>query len=110
VPRVFYPGLETHPGHTIARRQMRGYGGMVTFEVAGGFQEACGVMDRLRVFLRAATLGGVESNAMMPVLASHVGLSEEELGRAGVGAGMIRLSVGIEDLEDLVSDLDQALR
>jgi cystathionine gamma-synthase len=110
VSRVFYPGLESHAAHAVARRQMRGYGGMVTFEVTGGFEEACRVMDRLRLFLRAATLGGVESNAMMPVLASHVGLSEEELARAGVASGMIRLSVGIEDLEDLVSDLDQALR
>jgi cystathionine gamma-synthase len=109
VSRVFYPGLETHPGHAIARRQMRGYGGMVTFEAEGGFEAACRVMDRFRVFLRAATLGGVESNAMIPVLASHVGLSEEELSRAGVSRGMIRLSVGIEDLEDLVWDLDQAL-
>ncbi len=109
VRRVLYPGLETHPGHAVARRQMRGYGGMVTFEVDGGFEGACRVMDRFRLFLRVATLGGVESGAMMPVLASHAGLGDEELSRAGVSRGMIRLSVGIEDLEDLVSDLDQAL-
>lgn len=109
IRRVRYPGLETDPGHSVARRQMRGYGGMVTFEVDGGFDAACRTMDRFRVFLRAATLGGVESSAMMPVLASHAGLSDDELSLAGVGRGMIRLSLGIEDLEDLVSDLDQAL-
>ena len=88
---------------------MRGFGGIVTFDVDGGFDAAARVMDRLALFLRAATLGGVESNAMMPVLASHAGYSDEELARAGVSPGMIRLSVGIEDLEDLVRDLEQAL-
>jgi cystathionine beta-lyase/cystathionine gamma-synthase len=109
VTRVCYPGLESHPGHAVARRQMRGYGGMVAFDMEGGFDAACRVLDRFRIFLRAATLGGVESNAMMPVLASHAGLSEDELSQAGVGRGMIRLSVGIEDPEDLLSDLEHAL-
>jgi len=106
---VRYPGLETHPGHAVARRQMRGFGGLVTFEVDGGFDGACRVMNRFRLFLRAATLGGVESNAMLPVLASHAGYSDEELSIAGVTRAMIRLSVGIEDLEDLLEDLEQAL-
>jgi len=109
IRRVFYPGLETHPGHVVARRQMRGFGGIVTLEMDGGYEAACQVMDRFRIFLRAATLGGVESNAMMPVLASHVGYTDEELVLCGVTRGMIRLSVGIEDLEDLLEDLEQAL-
>ena len=109
IRRVLYPGLETHPGHAIARRQMRGFGGIVTFEMDGGFDGARRALDRFQVFLRAATLGGVESNAMLPVLASHVGYSDDELAAAGVTRGMVRLSLGIEDLEDLLEDLEQAL-
>ncbi len=109
ISRVYYPGLESHPGHAVARRQMRGFGGIVTFEPKGGFESARRVLDRFQVFLRAATLGGVESNAMIPVLASHVGFSDEALVLAGVSRGMIRLSVGIEDPDDLLADLEQAL-
>jgi cystathionine beta-lyase/cystathionine gamma-synthase len=109
VTRVYYPGLEAHPDHDVARRQMRGFGGMVCVEVGGGYEGAARFFDRLRVFHRAASLGGVESLCSLPVLTSQWGLSDEELARAGVTPGMARLSVGLEDPQDLIADLDQAL-
>ena len=109
VTQVFYPGLERHPDHEIARRQMRGFGGMVCLDVGGGYDRAARFFDRLRVFHRAASLGGVESLCSLPVLTSQWGHSEEELARAGVTHSMARLSIGLEDPEDLIADLDQAL-
>ena len=109
VRTVYYPGLESHPDHAIAKRQMRGFGGMVCVDVGGGYDGAARFFDRLRVFNRAASLGGVESLCSLPVLTSQWGLSDEELARAGVTASMARLSVGLEDAEDLIADLDQAL-
>jgi cystathionine beta-lyase/cystathionine gamma-synthase len=109
VLRVLYPGLESHPQHALARRQMSGFGGMVTFEVEGGLDGAVRVIDRLRWIANGASLGGVESLASSPVLTSQRGWPREALERAGVAPGMVRLSVGLEDLEDLIADLDQAL-
>ena len=109
VTRVYYPGLESHPDHHIAVTQMRGFGGMVCFDVGGSFERACRVFDRLGLIKRAASLGGVESIVSLPVLTSHYGYSDEDLARAGVTRGMLRLSVGLEDPEDLIADLDQAL-
>ena len=109
VQTVYYPGLEQHPDHAIARRQMRGFGGMVCIDLGGGYERAARFFDRLRVFKRAASLGGVESLCSLPVLTSQWGHSEEELARAGVTHSMARLSVGLEDVEDLIADLDQAL-
>ena len=109
VTRVFYPGLDTHPDHEIARRQMTGFGGMICFEVGGGYAAACRVYDRLKVIRRAASLGGTESLVSLPVLTSQYGLTDEQLAAAGVTRGMLRLSVGLEDLFDLMQDLDQAL-
>ena len=109
VSAVYYPGLDSHPDHEIARRQMRGFGGMVCIDIRGGYEGAARFFDRLAVFNRAASLGGVESLCSLPVLTSQWGLSEEELARAGVTQGMARLSVGMEDPEDLIADLDQAL-
>jgi cystathionine beta-lyase/cystathionine gamma-synthase len=108
VHAVFYPGLPDHPDHDIARRQMRGFGGMVCIDV-GDYSRAAGFFDRLRVFQRAASLGGVESLCSLPVLTSQWGHSDEELRAAGVTPGMARLSAGMEDVEDLIADLDQAL-
>lgn len=110
VAAVFYPGLESHPDHAIARRQMRGFGGMVCVDVGGGYERVARFFDRLQLFNRAASLGGVESLCSLPVLTSQWGLSEEELARAGVTNSMARLSVGLEDPEDLIADLDQALQ
>ena len=109
VMAVYYPGLERHPDHAIATRQMRGFGGMVCVDVGGGYARAARFFDRLQVFKRAASLGGVESLCSLPVLTSQWGLSAEELERAGVTDSMARLSVGLEDVEDLIADLDQAL-
>ena len=109
VTRVFYPGLQSHPDHDIARRQMSGFGGMICFEVPGGLEGASRVFDRLQLIRRATSLGGVDSLVSLPVLTSHWNYTEIELERAGVTPGMIRLSVGLEDEADLLADLDQAL-
>ncbi|HVQ42774.1 MAG TPA: aminotransferase class I/II-fold pyridoxal phosphate-dependent enzyme [Vicinamibacterales bacterium] len=108
VVSVLYPGLPSHPDHAIARKQMRGFGGMVCFD-AGSYEKACRAFDRLQVFKRAASLGGVESLCSLPVLTSQYGFSDEQLKAAGVTKGMLRLSVGLEHADDLIADLDQAL-
>lgn len=110
IEMVYYPGLPQHPDHEIAKKQMHGFGGMLCIDVGGGFERAARFFDRLKVFNRAASLGGVESLCSLPVLTSQWGHSEEELRRAGVTRSMARLSVGLEDAEDLIADLDQALR
>jgi cystathionine beta-lyase/cystathionine gamma-synthase len=109
VARVFYPGLPSHPDHDIARRQMKGFGGMVCFEVKGGYAGACAMYDRLALVQRAASLGGTESLISLPVLTSQYGLTDDQLAAAGVTRGMARLSVGLEHPDDLIQDLDQAL-
>lgn len=109
VARVYYPGLPSHPDHAIAARQMTGFGGMVCVDVTGGQEMAYRVFDRFQVIKRAASLGGVESLCSLPILTSQYGLSDEELELAGVTRGMMRLSIGLEDPEDLIADLDQAL-
>jgi cystathionine beta-lyase/cystathionine gamma-synthase len=109
VTRVFYPGLASHPDHDIARAQMSGFGGMVTFDVEGGLEGASRVFDRFEVIRRATSLGGVDSLCSLPVLTSHYNYSDEDLRRAGVTPGMLRISIGLEDEADLIADLDQAL-
>jgi cystathionine beta-lyase/cystathionine gamma-synthase len=109
VSRVYYPGLPSHPDHEIAKRQMTGFGGMVTFDLDGRFDRAERVYDRLQTVKRAASLGGIESLISMPVITSQWGHSDEQLQAAGVTRGMLRLSVGLEDAADLIADLDQAL-
>ena len=109
VRRVLYPGLLSHPGHAVARRQMRAFGGMVTLVLEGGLPAAERFYDRLSLVARAASLGGVESLASLPVHTSHHGLPEEKLREAGIDPGMVRLSVGVEDADDLVADVEQAL-
>jgi len=109
VQTVYYPGLESHPDHAVAVRQMKGFGGMVCLDLGGGYDRAARFFDRLKVFKRAASLGGVESLCSLPMLTSQWGHSDEELARAGVTQSMARLSVGLEDPEDLIADLEQAL-
>lgn len=109
VKRVFYPGLPTHPQHNLAKSQMKGFGGMVTFEVSGGLAAATKVIDNFKLILNASSLGSVESLASLPVLTSHYGFTKEDLQKADVTSGMIRLSCGIEETPDLISDLKQTL-
>lgn len=106
---VHYPGLASHPDHAIAKAQMSGFGGMVCLDLAGGQTSAFRAFDRLQVFQRAASLGGVESLCSLPILTSQYGLNDEALARAGVTRGMIRLSVGLEDAADLIADVKQAI-
>ena len=109
VERVYYPGLASHPDRAIAARQMSGFGGMVTIDVKGGKDAAFRAFDKLKIVKRAASLGGVESICSMPILTSQYGLTDEELVKAGVSKGMIRISIGLEDTADVIGDLDQAL-
>jgi cystathionine gamma-synthase len=109
VDHVYYPGLESHPGHDIAKRQQRGFGGMVSFELAGGYEAVRIFVNKLKYFSLAESLGGVESLVCHPASMTHAPLSEEALQRAGIGQNLIRLSVGLESSEDLISDLLGAL-
>lgn len=109
VTRVFYPGLPGHPDHAIAKAQMSGFGGMVCIDLGDQYEPAARAFDRFKVIQRAASLGGVESIASLPVLTSQWGYTPEQLLDAGITRGMIRLSVGLEDVRDLIADLDQAL-
>ena len=109
VASVYYPGLAGHPGHAIARRQMDGYGGVLSFVPRGGFAELRTVLGRLRLVQRAAHLGGVATTAGPPSVTSHVELTAEARARAGIPETLIRYSVGIEGVADLIADLDQAL-
>jgi methionine-gamma-lyase len=110
VTRVVYPGLPSHPAHDVARRILDGFGAMLAFEVDGGRAAGEAVMDRVRLCLRATSLGGAETCVSHPASTSHRQLSEEELEAAGIRPGDLRLTVGIEDADDLIEDLDQALR
>jgi cystathionine beta-lyase/cystathionine gamma-synthase len=109
VRRVYYPFLKSHPEHTIAREQMSGGSGMVTFEIEGAGEDACRVSEAMRLFTLATSLGGVESLVSIPVLTSHAMISAEQRREMGVTEQMVRLSVGIESVEDLISDLEHAL-
>lgn len=106
---VYYPGLAGHPQHELAKRQMRGFGGMVTFRIRGGRERANAFFKALRIFSLAESLGGIESLACYPAEMTHGSIPREERERRGITDGTIRLSVGIEDGEDLVADLQQAL-
>jgi cystathionine gamma-lyase len=109
VTQVYYPGLESNPGHALARRQMGGhYGGVVSFAVSSG-DAARSFLERLRVFTLAESLGAVESLAESPAFMTHASIPDEIRTRVGVSDGLLRLSVGIEDVDDLVADLEQAL-
>jgi cystathionine beta-lyase/cystathionine gamma-synthase len=109
VTRVVYPGLPTHPGHEVARRQMSSFGGMVAVVLRGGLASAERFYDGLRLMARAASLGGVETLVSLPVHTSHHGYSEAQLRAAGIDAGLVRVSLGVEDAADLIADADAAL-
>jgi len=110
VARVHYPGLKSHPHHALARKQMRGFGSMLAFDAKGSLPAARRFCDRTKIFILAASLGGVESLVILPIYGSHYNMSPEELKKAGVTPGTVRVSIGLEDPEDLIEDLEQALR
>ncbi|MBT8492391.1 MAG: cystathionine gamma-synthase [Deltaproteobacteria bacterium] len=110
VDRVIYPGLESHPQHQLAKKQQRGFGGMISFDIAGGLDGATRFLRACRIFACAESLGGVESLVEHPAIMTHASVPPENRAKLGIGDGFIRLSVGIEDLEDLRADLSQALK
>lgn len=109
IERVFYPGLSAHPGHSVARSQMTGFGGVLSFAVKGGVEAAERVIDNLSVAQRAASLGCVTTLVGVPATTSHIECSAEERAQLGIPEGLVRYSCGIENAEDLLSDLEQAL-
>ena len=109
VAKVHYPGLKSHPDHALAKRQMKGFGSMLAFDLKGGLPAARKFCDRVQLFLLAASLGGVESLVVLPIYSSHYNLSMEELAKVNVTPGTVRVSVGLEDADDLIADLKQAL-
>ncbi len=106
---MFYPGLKSHVHYEIGRKQMRGFGGVLSFAIQGGFESVKSFLPRLRYANLAANLGAVETVAGPPSTTSHVESTKEERASAGIPEALIRYSVGIEDAEDLIADLRQAL-
>lgn len=110
VAKVYYPGLKSHHSHELALRQMKDFGGMLSFELKGDvYAEAIHVMESLKIFSLGESLGGVESLCTHPASMSHASIPKEERAKVGLKDTLIRLSVGIEDVEDLISDLEQAI-
>lgn len=109
VSAVHYPGLESHPDHEIARTILSGFGGMLAIELAGGAPAADQFLRRLKIFTHAASLGGVDSLVIEPRFSSHARMTPEERAAMGIPDGFVRLSIGVEDVEDLIADLAQAL-
>lgn len=110
IEKVAYPGLVSHPQHALAKRQMHGFGGMVSVWLKGGFPEAQRFMERLQLFTCAESLGGVESLANHPAVMTHASIPEERRNALGVTGNLVRLSVGVEDVADLWADIDAALK
>ena len=110
IDRVVHPGLESHPQHAIAKKQMDGFGGMITMFIKGGLDEARTMLERVRIFALAESLGGVESLIEHPAIMTHASLPADKRAELGISDTLIRLSVGIEDVDDLIGDLEQALK
>ncbi len=110
VDKVYWPGLESHPNHAIAKRQMRGFGGMISFDLEGNsIEDAHTIVKNVKVFALAESLGGVESLIGHPATMTHAPIPKEEREKIGISDSLIRLSVGVEDVEDIIEDLSQAL-
>ncbi len=109
VSRVIYPGLESHPQHALAKRQMSGFGGMISFDIQGGLPEARRFLERVKIFTLAESLGGVESLIEHPAIMTHASIPAESRKALGISDTFVRISVGIEDGDDLIADLKQAL-
>jgi cystathionine beta-lyase/cystathionine gamma-synthase len=108
VKKVYYPGLQSHPQYSIAVQQMRGFGGVVSFEIDGDFDTSIEFVDSLKLCYLAASLGGVETLVTQPVTSSHYFVSPEDRKNAGIADQLVRLSLGIEDPQDIIADLEQA--
>ena len=109
VKHVYYPGLKNHAGHEVAQRQMNGYGGIVTCVILGGLDAAKRFLETCQIFQLAESLGGVESLIEHPAIMTHAAVPEEVRNKLGIEDGLIRLSVGVEDIDDLINDLDRAI-
>ena len=109
VEKVYYPGLPTHPNHELAKKQMRGFGGMMSFDVKGGFEAGKTLMNNVEVISLATSLGNIDSLIQHSPSMSHFDMSKEERLKVGINDGQVRLSVGVENVEDIIADLDQAL-
>ncbi|MEQ1874998.1 MAG: cystathionine gamma-synthase [Bdellovibrionia bacterium] len=110
VEKVIYPGLESHPQHALAKKQMTGFGGMVTFVIKGGLKDASTMMEKVRVFALAESLGGVESLVNHPAIMTHASVPEDQRRARGISDTLIRLRVGVESEKDLIADLEQSLK
>lgn len=110
VDNVYWPGFESHPGHETAKKQMRGFGGMISFSLKGNkLEDALNLVSKVKVFSLAESLGGVESLVGHPATMTHAAIPKDEREKVGVTDSLIRLSIGVEDVEDLIEDLKQAL-
>jgi cystathionine gamma-lyase len=109
VERVIYPGLKSHPQHALAKRQMDGFGGIISVEVKGGLKKARRMLERCELFALAESLGGVESLIEHPAIMTHASVPAANRKRLGISDGLVRLSVGVEDVKDLIDELDRAL-
>jgi cystathionine gamma-lyase len=109
IDSVIYPGLASHPRHELAKRQMNGFGGMITARIKGGLAESRRFLERCRIFALAESLGGVESLIEHPAIMTHASIPPEVRQQLGISDSLVRLSVGVEDAEDLAEDLKQAL-
>ena len=110
VEKVIYPGLTSHPQHALAKEQMSGFGGMITFYIKGGMAESRAFLEKVKIFALAESLGGVESLIEHPAIMTHASVPVENRKALGISDNLVRLSVGIEDLQDLLWDLEQALK
>ena len=110
IEKVIYPGLKSHPHHDIANKQMKGYGGMLTLILKGGLDSAKTFLERTEIFSLAESLGGVESLIEHPAIMTHASVPPEIREQLGIGDGLVRLSVGIESLDDLIQDLEVSLK
>jgi cystathionine beta-lyase/cystathionine gamma-synthase len=108
IQKVYYPGLVSHPQHELAKRQQNGFGGMVSFET-GSLENAKAVLENVKLCILGESLGGVESLISHPATMTHASVPQEKRDALGITDGLVRISVGIEDIEDIIEDLDQAL-
>ena len=109
VTRVIYPGLESHPQHALAKKQMAAFGGVISVEIKGDLAKARRFLERTQLFTLAESLGGVESLIEHPAIMTHASIPEDQRASLGISDTLVRLSVGVEDADDLIADLSQAL-